>query len=121
MQNDVGPESPETSQNRRRKHDVLVGHILVALSEQGALAWENKTAGGEFRGGWIRVGMKGSSDIVGCLANGKFLAIEVKTGNAVQTKKQAGFEAAVLKRGGHYGVARSVEEAVALAQHWQRS
>jgi hypothetical protein len=98
-----------------------VQKILVALSTEGALAWENKTGEGHFRGGWIRFGLHGSSDIIGCLANGKFLAIEVKTGSAVQAKKQTAFQAAVLKRGGHYGVARSVDDAVALAQHWQRT
>lgn len=116
-----GTESKPRSQNRRKAHDDLIQKILVAVSSQGALAWENKTGEGHFRGGWIRFGLQGSSDIIGCTANGKFMAIEVKTGTARQEEKQSAFEAAVIRRGGHYGIARSVEEAVALIQHWQQS
>jgi hypothetical protein len=107
--------------NRRKEHDALIQKILCALSIEGVLAWENKTGEGHFRGAWIRFGLEGSSDVIGCMANGKFMAIEVKTGTGRLEGQQDRFAEAVVKRGGHYGIARSVEDAVALVQHWQRS
>lgn len=59
----------------------------------------------------IRFGLKGSSDIIG-LYRGVFLGIEVKTGNAKQSKFQINFQKMVDKIGGLYVVCRetSVEQ-----------
>ena len=123
MQRPDGAESKVKSpaHNRRKEHDALIQKILCALSAEGILAWENKTGEGHFRGAWIRFGLVGSADLIGCTAQGKFLAIEVKTGTGRQEPMQSRFAKAVIDRGGHYGIARSVDEAVALVQHWQRN
>lgn len=56
-------------------------------------------------------GLPGSSDILGIQPiTGKFLALEIKTGNAKQNKQQIAFEKAVLKRNGIYKVVRSLED-----------
>ena len=62
-------------------------------------------------------GLKGSSDIIGILNNGKFLAIEIKTGQAVQSKQQKFFAAMIQNMGGHYFVCRSVEDACNFVKH----
>ena len=58
----------------------------------------------------------GSADLIGVVApHGRFLAIEVKSAKGRTTKEQELFLALVRRMGGVAGVARSVEEAVSLA------
>jgi len=58
---------------------------------------------------------KGSSDIVGWTPEGLFLAPEVKSGVGRASADQARFLDAVNRAGGRAGVARSPEDAVAIA------
>jgi hypothetical protein len=55
-------------------------------------------------------GLKGSADIIGMTSNGTFVAVEIKTGKAVQNKHQLAFEKAVKKRFGIYQIIRTYEE-----------
>lgn len=92
--------------------------ILMALSEAGCLVWRQDT--GAYRdpksGRLIRYGLcKGSSDIIGLCADGTFLAVEVKTATGRIRPEQLTFIAAVQKAGGRAGVARSVEDALRIA------
>jgi hypothetical protein len=62
----------------------------------------------------VRYGLSiGSSDLIG-LAGGVFLAIEVKTPVGRERKEQKLFREAINRLGGVAGVARSVDEAMAL-------
>jgi len=65
----------------------------------------------------FKYGLKGSSDIIGILNNGKFLAIEIKTGEASQSTEQKNFAAMIQKFNGHYFVCRSVEDAINFVKH----
>lgn len=55
---------------------------------------------------------KGVSDIIGCLPNGRFLAIEVKAPMGSVSDEQMEFIFDVRKNGGIAFVARSVEDVV---------
>lgn len=64
--------------------------------------------------GFITFGLcPGSSDLVGMMPGGRFLAIEVKRPGEKQTEEQLTFERVVRECGGLYILATSVEEAVA--------
>lgn len=95
-------------------HTELVNATLVALSARGILCWSNKTgAGFTLQGNFLRFGLPGSSDILGCIPpTGRLLAVECKTGNATQRKGQREFEAAVRRCGGLYIVARAPADAL---------
>jgi hypothetical protein len=54
--------------------------------------------------------MKGVADILGILPGGRFLAIEVKTLKGKQSLDQQHFEDLVVKAGGVYVLARSVND-----------
>lgn len=54
---------------------------------------------------FITFGLKGSSDIIG-VYKGLFLAIEIKTGNATQSKQQKVFEKMICNMGGIYVLIR---------------
>lgn len=62
----------------------------------------------------FKYGLTGSADIIGILNDGRFLAIEIKSGNATQSKEQKNFEAMIKKFGGVYFVVRSAEDALKM-------
>jgi len=96
---------PETS---------LLRDIQVALSRAGARVFRNNV--GLFTtdsGAKVRTGLcVGSSDLIGWTANGRFLAVEVKTPKGRLTQEQIHFIDAVRAHGGVAFCARSVEEAI---------
>ena len=95
----------------------IVNECLIALSQAGCLAWRNDT--GAYRtpeGRLIKYGLcKGSADIIGISPDGTFLAIECKTTSGRTSPAQDRFLAAVQSKGGRAGVARSADQAVAIA------
>lgn len=92
--------------------------IMVALSKAGCLVWRNNVGVLPDRSGRpIRYGLgTGSSDLIGLCADGVFLAIEVKTATGSVSPAQEAFIAAVVRRGGRAGVARSADDALRIAQ-----
>jgi len=99
------------------KEATIQARILMALSEAGCLVWRQDT--GAYRapsGALVRYGLcVGSSDIIGLAPDGTFLAVEVKTDTGRSTDAQKRFIAAVQAKGGRAGIARSADEAVAIA------
>ncbi len=109
---------------------TLQRHIQLALSAAGCTVWRNETAqawlgrnvGANRRGEvrltgarQIRCGLcVGSSDLVGIAPDGRFLAVEVKRPQGRVTAEQRRFVDAVIAAGGIAGIARSVDEALAL-------
>ena len=91
-------------------HNFEVNRILRDLGQIPDLvrAWRNETGVALSIDGKrkIRFGLKGSSDILGILKGGRLLAIEVKTGRAVQSKQQKNFEKMINFMGGLYIIAR---------------
>lgn len=62
-----------------------------------------------------RIGIKGEPDLSGFIKIGNYavyLGIEIKTGNAKQTKEQKAFQKMVTDLGGIYIVGRSVEQVI---------
>lgn len=99
------------------KETNISNAIMVALSAAGCLVFRNNTGvlpGPNGRP--IKFGLAtGGCDIVGICADGKFLGIEVKTPVGRVSPAQSAFIAAVRRHGGRAGVARSVEDALAIA------
>ena len=107
--------------------------IMLALSQAECIVWRNET--GSFWAGktlhkaqdqvtlgsarMVPCGLcKGSSDIIGIhKPTGRMLAVEVKTPKGRPTREQTAFIDAVNGAGGIAGIARSVEEALALLPH----
>ena len=107
--------------NRKAGHKPegsIVSECLIALSEAGCLAWRQNTGVlKDATGRPIKFGLcKGSSDIIGLCADGRFLAVECKTATGKATPDQERFLSAVRARGGRAGIARTGAEAVAIAR-----
>ena len=80
------------------------GHFAHRQNNHG---WQNG------KGQWINPhGVRGVPDITGCASNGRYLGVEVKTGNDKLSPFQEAYKAEVEKRGGYYLVAGTVDEIV---------
>ena len=109
----------------------LQAEIMLALSEAGHTIWRQNTGLA-----WVGVAhpmksgdvlltkprrlhvglMRGSSDLIGITKDGHFLAVEVKTKTGTVTAEQKQFIEIVRRCGGRAGVARSVRDAVDIAE-----
>lgn len=87
--------------------------ILIAVSSlPDILVWRNNTGSTKIPNGqWIKFGLVGSPDILGCY-RGRFIGIEVKTPTGKQSDAQRNFQRALEKAGGVYVLARSVDDAL---------
>ena len=54
--------------------------IIAYLNVRGILHWRQNTGSFKVDERYIRAGKKGISDIIGCLPDGRFFAVEVKRG-----------------------------------------
>lgn len=104
--------------------------ILLAAPKHGVLLWRNNVINGwtgsdfvRHSGGYVtlsnarrvRAGLcKGSSDLIGITADGKFLAVEVKSARGRTKEEQTRFLEVVRNIGGIAGVCRSVEDFLRL-------
>ena len=89
---------------------VLAG-CLHYLQIRGIYHWRNST--GAVRIGperFMRFGKVGSSDILGCLPGGRFLAVEVKAPSGRLSPEQAEFLDKIQSLGGLAIVAHSFQE-----------
>ncbi len=116
----------------------IMRDIMIALSQAGARVFRNNVGVARFRDDktgeprFVRYGLcEGSSDIIGLVPVtitpemvgrkvAVFAAIEVKDGRGRASTDQLSFVEMVGARGGIAGVARSVEDAMALIRNYFR-
>ena len=96
--------------DRTKAHEKLVKQCLLELTTKGWFCWKNNSGAMKSGNRFQVYGLKGSADIIGMTSNGTFVAVEIKTGKAVQNKHQLAFEKAVKKRFGIYQIIRTYEE-----------
>lgn len=96
------------------EHSRLIEEVLGLLGARSDVRlWKNATGVGKsFAGNTIRFGLKGSADILGITSDGRFLAIECKTGKARQTKQQRAFMAMIMRMGGRYLLCYDAQDVV---------
>ena len=84
---------------------------LRYLQVRGIYHWRNNVGAVRLGPGrFMRFGLKGSSDILGILPNGRFLAVECKAQSGRLSGEQGEFLEAVEKLGGLAVVCRGWEE-----------
>ena len=90
---------------------ALLKSIMHYLAlRKDVFAWRNNTGAIVTDERFIRYGKRGSSDIIGICANGRFLAIEAKVGKGRQSPEQMEFERLVRASGGLYVLAYSIDD-----------
>jgi hypothetical protein len=84
---------------------------LWYLERRGIFAWNNPTGATQIAPNrWIRFGLKGSSDILGVLPGGRFMAIETKSKGGRLSSEQSAFLERIRGSGGVAVVVRSWQE-----------
>ena len=91
-------------------HQNLLKKCLVHLSSVGIFSYSNNTGVVKNANRYQKYGFVGSPDILGIMPDGRYLGIEIKTGNAVQNKNQKKFEKKITDNNGIYWVVRSLED-----------
>lgn len=90
--------------------------ILEWLKANRIFSWRNNTQGRivQTKAGAIMSGSfsKGSADILGCLPNGRFLAIEVKSPGGKISAEQQNFIDSVRRNGGVGLIVTTVDEVI---------
>jgi hypothetical protein len=96
---------------KQTESDVL-RQCLDYLQIKGILAWRSNQIPARTKTGGYRkfVGRKGVADILGCLDDGRLLAVEVKSATGKLKPEQELFLSAVRDRGGVALVIRDVTE-----------
>lgn len=98
----------------------LQARIMMALSEAGCRVFRNNTGAfmDEKSKRLVRygVGGKGGPDLWGIAPDGKALGVEVKTPTGRVRPEQIAFIQMIRIAGGYAGIARSVEDAIAIAR-----
>lgn len=113
-----GSSSKTTSGTAKKgstgEHQKVVKLVLLKMTSEHCRVWANNTGVGRSLNDdrIVRFGLKGSPDIIG-LYKGIFLGVEVKTGNARQTKDQKNFQAMIDRVGGIYIVCQNNVEQIA--------
>lgn len=105
----------------REKESDIQKAILDYLKIRKIVAWRNNSGTAQVKMGqreyWMRLAPKGTSDIIGYLPDGRFLAIEVKTKTGVPTPEQREFINNVRIAGGLAFVATSIDDVQTYLKH----
>lgn len=96
-----------------REREIQCAILEAVSARPGAVFWRaNSFLGVTASRHIVRANVPGTSDILGCDA-GRFVAIEVKVPDGIQSESQKRFQRAVVRAGGIYVIAHSVDDALA--------
>ena len=99
------------------RETALMRKIMVALSESGCFVL--RTNAGVYydnQGNRVTIGFPGLSDLVGCTAEGRFFALEIKMPGEKPRPNQLAFLDAMRKNGAIAGWCTSVEGALQIVK-----
>ena len=99
------------------RETVLMRKIMVALSRAGHFVL--RTNAGVYydtQGNRVTIGFPGLSDLVGCTAEGRFFALEIKMPGEKPRQNQIDFLESMKRYGAIAGWCCSVEEALKIIE-----
>lgn len=112
------------TKDKKQSEKELQKQIINWLNLQGFFAWCNNTGAvfSEYKGRkrMIKFGLKGSSDILGIIPGGLFLAIEVKVKYAKPTIDQDMFLNLITEKGGVAMWVSSLDEVIEKLKDYLR-
>jgi hypothetical protein len=95
----------------RREAEVLREVMRYLSTRRDIFWWRANTGGATLKGRYVRFGILGCADIIGCY-RGCFVAIECKGSTGKLSLEQESFRDEVWKHHGHWILASSVEDVV---------
>ena len=97
--------------NTGKKENVVLSQCLQYLKLRGIYCWRNNIGAAKIGSRYMSFGLPGSSDILGILPNGQFLAVECKKENGGKlSDKQVEFLSRIKQNGGVAVCVHSVNE-----------
>lgn len=95
-----------------RESEIQKAILDLLRMKYKIFCWKSNNVGVyiKAKNAYMPAGIKGVSDIIGLLDNGRFLAVEIKKPKCHPTKYQKEFLAKVNKKGGLGFVARSIDD-----------
>jgi len=91
---------------------LLQKQVLAHLMQvPDSFFWRANTGAAKTARGFVHFGLPGQSDVLG-LVRGRFVAVELKSEDGRLRPEQRAFRDRVLRAGGIYIVARSVDDAL---------
>ena len=116
---DPGAREPGPRRTNRHAEQGVLNAVLKVLRMHPRVAWVARINTGAFkdsRGQFVRFGFPGCPDVLGQMRDGRILMIEVKAAKGRLTDEQEFMLAKVRANGGVSGVARSIEDALAIVE-----
>ena len=113
------PEPAVRKRFNRHEEQGILNAVMKALRYHPRVAWLVRINSGAHKtpeGRYIRYGFPGCPDLIGQMTDGRILMIEVKAARGRLTDDQEFMLAKCRANGGVSGVARSIEEAVAIVE-----
>lgn len=94
-----------------QKENIVLQQCLIYLNCRGIFAFRNNTGALKIGKRFVRFGYPGSSDIIGILPDGRFLAVECKRENGgILSGKQVEFLSRIKENGGVALVVHSLND-----------
>jgi Holliday junction resolvase len=91
--------------------------IIDAINITGlGVAWRCQSGMVKVRGAFMHLAPEGTPDVIGYLNDGRMLAIEVKLPKEKPSQRQVDWLERAHRRGVVCGIARSVDEAIAIVR-----
>ena len=94
--------TPVPKRKKKTPENQVVRDCLKLLHMQGIFAWRNNTGAVSIGTRFVRYGHTGSSDIIGLMPCGQFLAVECKAPGGKQSSVQKIFQQKIEANGGRY-------------------
>lgn len=104
---------PKLKTPRPSEHETQAAILEYLQRVRGIFCWRNNSGAFKIGDRFIRTGKVGSSDIIGILPDGRFLAIEVKAHYGKVSPEQQTFIDTINANGGLAFVAFSVGDVMA--------
>jgi len=113
----AGAAEPKAKRTNAQREQLVLNAVLQMLRVHPQVAWAARINSGAYKtpdGRFIRFGFPGCPDIIGQMKDGRILMIETKSALGKVTDEQNAMLCKVLRHGGCAGVARSVDDALAI-------
>lgn len=115
----IGARDPGPKRTNAKPEQGILNAVLAMLRTHPKVAWAARINSGAYKtpdGRFIRFGFVGCPDILGQMRDGRILMIETKAPGKHPTEDQQAMLDKATKHNGLAGVARSVDDALAIVE-----
>lgn len=115
----AGAKEPGPRRHNAKPEQGVLNAVMQALRLHPKVAWIARMNSGAYKtpdGRFIRFGFPGCPDIIGQMKDGRIIMIECKADGGRVTEDQAFMVERCTQNNGVSGIARSIEDAIAIVE-----